>query len=364
MIHQRLFFAVLFAAIALFITIHACAQDLESLKPGVVRIVNDKRAETGTGFVTTISGDTAFIVTASHLVSGTEYVNVYLYGQQNTPLTATVRNREIDQLKGLALLTLKASPSVINGLVTLQSGTSDVKGGAPVQIIGFPDGTIFWTIVAGNVARIEGRNILFSAPISVGNSGGPVFLNGRVIGLVTDIERPFNSAVQIESVLLYLRGVMPAAQPPRSTDTVEDSSGNRSSVAKPFCSAVSDVIIAGRSGFGTITGAETNIPGEYHTNFTFPGASAGAIKPNQQVRFIFMQDTSSKKIEDELNRIIVQLKNCMPTWEQKVDRSRVDYGYHLFRNDNQQVVVSVAYESTISGRLRTYTLSLKFDLVK
>lgn len=184
------------------------AQDIQSSKSGVVRIVNFKLKEQGTGFIVKLTSEEAYIITAAHVVSGSKSHDVYFFGR-SIPAEATVLNREEDDLKGLALLVVRAKKEILASVATLELGASiNLHGTEAVQTIGFPGGTRIWTSGTGNVKRFEGRSIVVSGDVKNGNSGGPVLLNGLVIGLVTDVMESDQTffAVLSESLSLYVRG--------------------------------------------------------------------------------------------------------------------------------------------------------------
>lgn len=193
----------------------AIAQNISALKPGVVRIKNDKQDEIGTGFIVKIDGTNVHIVTAAHVVRGEEHPKVYLFSQQFESLTATVLDREEDDNKGLALLLLKTNALTASKLIALKvANTSGLGNGEDVKIIGFPGGISFWTVDIGNVKRLEGRNLVLSGAIRGGNSGGPVILNQCAIGLVTDIIKTDTSqsdayAAGAEGIVQYVNGIVP-----------------------------------------------------------------------------------------------------------------------------------------------------------
>jgi hypothetical protein len=186
------------------------AQDINTLKTGVVRIENSRLNEVGTGFIVKVDGNQVYIVTAAHVVKGDQHPIIYVFNQQHDGLQAEVLDREDDDIKGLALLRLKVRSSVAVGITALKlSYTSELSGGEDIKVIGFPDATAFWTVVNGSVARIEGRNLVFSGGIRSGASGGPVILNGLVIGLVTDISQSSAYAARGEVIEPYVNGIVP-----------------------------------------------------------------------------------------------------------------------------------------------------------
>ena len=67
------------------------------------------------------------------------------------------------------------------------AGASDVSEGESVFVIGHPEGLRF-TLSTGIVSRTEDSMIQMSAPVSPGNSGGPVFDDhGKLVAIVTSM---------------------------------------------------------------------------------------------------------------------------------------------------------------------------------
>lgn len=199
--------ACLVAAI-LLICAPLSAQDIEARKSSVVRIVNSKLDQQGAGFVVKTTPDEIYIVTASHVVAGAEFHDVFFRERAN-PIQGKVLDREEDALKGLALIVVKRDKTILPSLTAIELGPStNLKGGESVQTIGFPGGTKLWTVATGTLQRLEGRSLVFSGDVKKGDSGGPVLLNGVAIGLVTDILEADQTffALQSESVLLYVNG--------------------------------------------------------------------------------------------------------------------------------------------------------------
>jgi V8-like Glu-specific endopeptidase len=134
------------------------------------------------------------------VVKGDQHPNVYLFSQPHEALSATVLDREEDDIKGLALLLLK-SRQPIPGIDALKlRSTSELGNGESVRVIGFPDGTSLWTVETGNIKRLQGRDLILSGMIREGESGSPVILNQQVTGLVTDITQAEAYAVRAEII--------------------------------------------------------------------------------------------------------------------------------------------------------------------
>lgn len=185
------------------------AQDLNSLKQGVVRIQNTRNAEVGTGFIVKIVGNQVYVVTASHVVRGDQHPQIYFFDQPRDPIQAELLDREDDETKGLALIRAKVDSRLVSTSIALEfSPTSQLTGGEDVKVIGFPDGVAFWTVSTGTIGRLEGRNVVFSGRLSGGNSGAPVIRGGLVLGLVTDVTQSSSYASRAEVIEIYINGIV------------------------------------------------------------------------------------------------------------------------------------------------------------
>jgi S1-C subfamily serine protease len=155
------------------------AQLFAAFAPAVVSITTDRGS--GTGFFVDREGT---IATNHHVIAHTETIEVGLFdGTTIGRVELLTSNEEVD----LALLRIDAE-ALDEPLVSTVLGDSEgVEVGEPAIVIGNPLG-LEHTLTDGIVSsrRIyEGeRYIQMSAPISPGNSGGPVFdRHGEVIGV-------------------------------------------------------------------------------------------------------------------------------------------------------------------------------------
>jgi S1-C subfamily serine protease len=135
----------------------------------------------GTGFFVDANGTLA---TNHHVIDGAHEVRIKLFdGTELDRVELLASNEEID----LALL--RVDPKQLPAdLVAVQLGDSEaVAVGEPISVIGNPLGlehTLSNGIVSARRIYEGERFIQMSAPISPGNSGGPVFdRHGRVIGV-------------------------------------------------------------------------------------------------------------------------------------------------------------------------------------
>jgi len=133
----------------------------------------------GSGFVLRSSGGRSTLVTNFHVVedawrSPNREVAVANEGRR---LTGTVQRVVED--KDLALVEVRAE------LAALARSTTPPKVGDPVLAIGSPLG-LAGSASSGIVSAVRDGSLQFSAPVSPGNSGGPVVdRKGNVLGVTT-----------------------------------------------------------------------------------------------------------------------------------------------------------------------------------
>jgi putative serine protease PepD len=132
----------------------------------------------GSGWVVGSAGGTSNIVTDYHVIqsvwvtSGAHTVQVK---QDTKTLMGTIT--KVDQGDDLAIVTVKAT------LTALPRSTTNAMVGDAVLVVGSPLG-LSGTVANGIVSSFRNGLIQFSAPISPGDSGGPVVnQQGQVIGV-------------------------------------------------------------------------------------------------------------------------------------------------------------------------------------
>jgi len=172
----------------------------EKLKPLVAVISPSRRswltheemptASFGAGTLLQANADGYLFVTARHVVDGPAW-NAAKAGSRaliamasGTWGTAVVlaRHKSLD----LALLWVPREKG--NGIFVQPIGKATPPSeGQNVFVIGHPEGLRF-TLSTGIASRLHGSTIQMSAPVSPGNSGGPVFDDrGNLVGIVTSM---------------------------------------------------------------------------------------------------------------------------------------------------------------------------------
>lgn len=154
-----------------------------SFAPAVVSIKVDHGGyhSGGTGFFVDSDGT---IATNHHVIDGAHEVRVELFdGTELMRVELLASDEEVD----LALLRVDPKQLATPAVVVEIGDSEAVEVGEPVSVIGNPlglDHTLTNGIVSSRRIYEGERFIQMSAPISPGNSGGPVFdRHGRVIGV-------------------------------------------------------------------------------------------------------------------------------------------------------------------------------------
>jgi V8-like Glu-specific endopeptidase len=360
---QNVFRIQFVALFLLLMPMCASAQDMNRLKSAVVRIRNTRDGEVGTGFIVKVDKNLIYIVTASHVVKGSENPEVFLYNRQQEALSAKLRYREDENLKGLALLTLKSNDAkTFSDLVAASFGdSSQLNGGELVKIIGFPDGTSFWTVSSGTISRVEGNYLIFSGPIRGGNSGGPVILNdGQVIGMVTDTieSQEISSATKAETIVSFINGLVPK---PTTTNKPAEKRQDDDASGDEFCRVLNRLLDAGENGFYSIVGEPTGSEKTFSPNILLPGARYGYVNPKERVYYSLLDRIPDKgEVEKQFYATVTKVKACVPNWEEKEDADSA-YRYHKFRRGNGTSVVRVYYNVIAQGA-NQFFLTLSIDL--
>jgi len=169
------------------------APPIQELKQGVVKITStvEGKRRVGTGIIIRVETDAAYIVTASHLIEGDQHPKVSFFSRPNRPLTAKVIGLEGGDPRGLGALLVEGTlPSDLSVLPL--NPLLHVSGGENVTLIGFPRvSEPSWAVTPGTIAGSSGRDLSFTAPADEGNSGGPLLMEGQVIGIITEVAGNF-----------------------------------------------------------------------------------------------------------------------------------------------------------------------------
>lgn len=213
----------------------SAAQSIEDLKKGVVKITAQAEGKTkvGTGFIVRLEEDAVYIVTAAHVVEGDPQPKVVFRGKETKSFLAQVKGTKGKDPRGVAVLVVEGN--VPQGLVALPvSSDFEANGGEEVTVIGFPRmPAVPWAVTPGMVTGQEGEYLVFSGAAAEGNSGGPVLLNGNVIGVVTEVLSQYGYAVPTPIRRLALRGWGVSLEAtPKEVKRVPERKGNKDQLPK------------------------------------------------------------------------------------------------------------------------------------
>jgi hypothetical protein len=190
------------------------AQTPDDLKKGVVKITAqvDGKTKVGTGVIVRLDNDAAYIVTAAHVVEGDSKPTVTFFLNPQQPFVAQVVGIEGGDPQGLAAL--RVAGLIPDGVVALSLDlTTKVVGGEALTFIGFPRTLPPWTVSTGSLSGMNGPTLAFQALVEEGHSGGPLLLNGQVIGVVSDTRGRLGYAVPASILAVALRGWRIEASP-------------------------------------------------------------------------------------------------------------------------------------------------------
>lgn len=183
-------------------------QPTENLKHGVVKIIaqgEGQQPKVGTGVVVRVDQDAAYIVTAAHVIEGDPKPTVTFFPNPQPPLVAQVVGIQGGDQHGLAAL--RVAGSIPDGVAALPLDvTTKVVGGEALTFIGFPRTLPPWTVSTGTLSGMNGPTLAFQALVEEGHSGGPLLLNGQVIGVVSDTRGRLGYAVPASILAVALRG--------------------------------------------------------------------------------------------------------------------------------------------------------------
>lgn len=127
---------------------------------------------TGSAFVLSAAGGISSLVTNAHVVEGNDTVQL-----KRGDLTFDGRVTERHESEDLAIV------EVAHSFAPLRRASAPAKVGDAVLVVGSPLG-LGVSVTAGIVSALREPYLQFSAPISPGNSGGPVVdSRGHVVGV-------------------------------------------------------------------------------------------------------------------------------------------------------------------------------------
>jgi WD40 repeat protein len=188
---------------------HALAQQAADVRTSVVKVTSKAEGEqqrTAAGFVVRVDSGSAYIVTASHVVEGDPHPQVSFFAEPNRLVPTKIVGVDAKDPKGLAVLLASSDVPPDTRALSLDTA-SDYRGGTPAVVIGFPltRGT-GWSVIPASIDGLRGRDLILTAPLEAGDSGAPIMVAGKVIGVVGETRGDFGFGVPAVIVQLTLQG--------------------------------------------------------------------------------------------------------------------------------------------------------------
>ena len=185
------------------------ATSLDNLKAGVVKVSSQTEGgvkKVGTGFIVRLEEGTAYIVTASHVIEGDPKPQVAFYPKANSFMPAKVLGLEGGDPNGLAVLAVTGNVTdMMNSLCI--GDDRKVMGGEQGAVIGFPRSTgTPWMVTTGTVGGRRGSKLTFTGLLGEGNSGAPLLVEEKVVGIITQMSKQLGYAVPIATAAFALKG--------------------------------------------------------------------------------------------------------------------------------------------------------------
>lgn len=153
-------------------------QIYDKVAPSVVRVSTN--VSTGTGF---FYNDSGTVITNYHVIEGATKGSIETFDGKEYSINTVLGYSEEKDIAILSTSCKKSTPMTIR--------TSSIKTGEKIYTLGSSLGTFGWTLSDGlisNASRVttDCKYIQISAPISPGNSGGPLIDEyGNAIGITT-----------------------------------------------------------------------------------------------------------------------------------------------------------------------------------
>jgi TPR repeat protein len=154
----------------------------KTTKPDYIIQDSNQIKSTGTGFVINTN---AHIVTNHHVISDCKRIEII-----NSKINSRAKVLFADEINDLAVI---KSNSPVNSYAFLRGGRG-IRVGADIITVGYPLGTTLGEsvkVTTGNISSVTGfandtTIMQITAPIQLGNSGGPVLdMSGNVVGVVS-----------------------------------------------------------------------------------------------------------------------------------------------------------------------------------
>ena len=195
-------------ALLLLLEPAAFAQELDTALSAVVRI-SGTRGDTpvrGSGFVVGLDRDKATIVTASHVIEGVQQLEVTFAADLAERFPAGVMlGMETGSPHGLAVFQVRGQlPAGVTALSV--DAEKRPRLGEALFLVGFPEMAQAPRTAQRVLSARSGSLLLVDQKVGEGFSGGPVLQDGKVVGVITDMDEQTTYAVNAATAHTALEG--------------------------------------------------------------------------------------------------------------------------------------------------------------
>jgi hypothetical protein len=172
-------------------------------RAGIVQITN-KNLSPGTGFIVALTRERALIITSAHVVEGDGSPRITFQGNRAAEFTAKVLDQQSGD-RGFALLEVRNPPATGLRVLEPPPGLQKPTEGTPVTLVGYPAAVGSYFVKTAGISSIRSGDLVLDYVTGVGFSGGPVLIEGKVVGMVYGKEAIVGLAVPAANIDAYLR---------------------------------------------------------------------------------------------------------------------------------------------------------------
>ena len=189
-----------------FVLSQGVGQALDSL----VRITGTRDGGTpvrGSGFIVSRDDGVATVVTSSHVIEGVQFeVTFAVEPSRSFPVPPEdVITIETQNINGLAAFRVRGKFPAQAQPLELVAGDGPALGQS-LFLVGYPQMASSPRTVARVFSGRDGQRLVIDQSVGEGFSGGPVLLDNRVAGLITDTDNQFTYAVTSVVLREFLLG--------------------------------------------------------------------------------------------------------------------------------------------------------------
>jgi hypothetical protein len=192
---------------ALLTTGGADARATDAAVVCVTNLEDSGNPRQGSGFIVHSTDRAALIVTLIHVAAGSPRLTVTFGHDRFGPVPATIVRVEQDVEDGFVLLRAEHRAGKPLPTVAIARGSSRLEKGASLQVLGCPLSSQVDVPQSECQLRGEaGSDLEIEGNIGQGNSGGPVFHAGALVGVVYQARNRIAMAYKSDKLALLLDG--------------------------------------------------------------------------------------------------------------------------------------------------------------